>query len=93
MTNPTLCFKGMGATCYFMFRMVSGDHKDGAFQQRMMRGRVGAQAATVLAMCFSGMWAGHRAKQGGRKNGRRMSTLLCSPALQRILHAVWSVQG
>ena len=53
----------MAATCYFMARMVSGDHKDGAFQQRMMRGRVGAQAATVLAMCFSGLWAGHRAKK------------------------------
>ena len=38
-----LCSLGMAATCYYLMRMVSGDHKDGVFQQRMMRGRVGSQ--------------------------------------------------
>ena len=53
----------MGATGYYLFRMINGDHRDGAFQQRMMRGRVGAQAFTILVMCASGMWAGHRANK------------------------------
>ena len=53
----------MAATCYYLTRMVSGDHKDGAFQQRMMRGRVGSQAFTILVMCASGIWAGQRANR------------------------------
>ena len=53
----------MGATGYYLFRMINGDHRDGAFQQRMMRGRVGAQAFTILVMCASGLWAGHRANK------------------------------
>ena len=52
----------MGATCYYLFRMISGDASNGPFQQRMMRGRVAAQGFTVLAMCASGLWAGHRAQ-------------------------------
>ena len=53
----------MGATVYYLIRMVNGDSKDGAFQQRMMRGRVGSQAFTIVVMCASGMWASHRFNQ------------------------------
>ena len=43
-----ICSLGMAATCYYLMRMVSGDHKDGVFQQRMMRGRVGSQGCNSM---------------------------------------------
>merc|ERR1712110_594416 len=56
---------GMGATVYYMTRMVATKSKSGALQQRMMRGRVLSQAFTVIAMRLSGMWAGYRQKENG----------------------------
>ena len=59
----------MGMTCYYLARMIAGDPSNGPFQQRMMRGRVGSQAFTIVVMCASGMWAGHRAnKEHGCQN-------------------------
>ena len=64
----------MAATLYYLTRMVSGDHRDGVFQQRMMRGRVGSQAFTILVMCASGVWAGQRANRE-RLERRRLKEL------------------
>ena len=51
----------MGATVYYMTRMVATKSKNSMLQQRMMRGRVLSQAFTVTVMCLSGLWAGYRA--------------------------------